>query len=177
MTGAVRPTRAKFPGPRRLQFLRRAGTAVDGVVKVGSGQSLMAFLNSRSGWMSMTQAKRSRSGDEPGHLLIQTDQIIMASAPDGDVQVASTPLGLTVDERIVELVLMGGHVVRGYLPAAAGQRISDCIAASGKFMGVTLARLFPERKDVGDVAIATAALTMVRDLRGSAPEPKPEPEQ
>lgn len=164
MSSIVRPTRARQPVPRRLQLLLRDGTAVDGVVKVGAGQSLVAFLNTRSGWMNVTQARRANSDEPEGFMIVQTEHIVMASAPDGKVQVASAAAG--VDDRLVEIVLTGGRVVRGYVPAASGQRLSDCVAAAGRFLGVSLARLFPEGTDVGDVAVNTAALAIVRDLRG-----------
>ena len=92
----------------------------------------------------------------------------MVSAPDGNVQVVTTP-SVGVDDRIVEFVMLGGRAIRGYVPAAAGQRLSDCVASSGRFIGVSLARLFPEEQDVGDVALATGALALVRDLRGAPP--------
>ena len=171
MSSIVRPTRARQPIPRRLHLLLRDGTAIEGMVKVGSGQTLVAFLNSRSGWMTMTQARRANSDEPESFLIVQTEQVVMASAPDGKVSVAATAAG--VDDRIVELVLSGGRVVRGYLPAAPGQRLSDCVAVSGRFLGVSLARLYPEEQDVGDVAINTGALTIVRDLRAT---PQPEPE-
>jgi hypothetical protein len=168
MSSIVRPTRARQPVPRRLQLLLRDGTAIEGVVKVGPGQSLVAFLNSRSGWMNVMQARRAKSDDAEGHLIVQVEQVVMASAPDGRVQVTSTPV-VGASDRLVELVLEGGRTVRGYLPAAPGQRLSDCVAVSGRYLGVSLARLFPEGTDVGDVAIKTAALAIVRDL-SNAPQ-------
>ncbi|MDA1081890.1 MAG: hypothetical protein O2973_09490 [Gemmatimonadetes bacterium] len=147
----------------------RDGTAVEGMVQVGENQSLVSFLNSRTGWMNVTQAKRAGTDEPPGHMIIHTDHIIMASSPDGSVQVANTSTGGAGD-RLAELVLVGGRVVRGYLPAAPGQRLSDCIAASGKFIGISLARLFPEGTDVGDVALQNGSLEIVRDLRTADPE-------
>jgi len=171
MSSIVRPTKPRVPIPRRLHLLLRDGTAIEGMVKVGANQSLVSFLNSRSGWMSVTQAKRTKDDEPEGHMLVQLDHIVMASAPDGRLQVASTPAA-GVDERIVEVTLLGGRAVRGYLPVAPGQRLSDCVAATGRFMGLTLARLFPEGQDVGDVAVQTASLGIVRDLRTAAPEPE-----
>jgi len=104
-------------------------------------------------------------------MLVQLEHIVMASAPDGKLQVASTPIA-GVDERIVEVTLLGGRAVRGYLRVAPGQRLSDCVAAAGRFMGLTLARLYPEEQDVGDAAVQTASLAIVRDLRAAAPEPE-----
>lgn len=170
MSAIVRPTKPRVPLPRRLQLLMRDGSAIEGTVKVGADQSIVAYLNSRSGWMSMTQAHRAKSDEAPGHLLVQTDHIVMVSAPDGNVQVVTTP-AIGVDDRIVEFLMLGGRAVRGYVPAAAGQRLSDCVASSGRFIGVSLARLFPQEQDVGDIALATGALAAVRDLR-SAPPPE-----
>ena len=150
--------------PRQLHFLMRDGTTIEGVVQVGENQSLISFLNSRSGWMSVTKAKRSRSDEAPGHMIIHADHIVMANSPDGGVQLANTGTASGV-ERLVEVVLVGGRVVRGYISGALGQRLSECIAASGKYVAVSLARLFPEGTDVGDVALQTNALEIVRDLR------------
>lgn len=166
-----RPTKPRVPIPRKLHLVLRDGSAVDGMVKVGSNQSLVSFLNSRSGWMSVTQAKRTKDDEPEGHMLVKLDHILMASSPDGRLQMATTP-GAGVDERIIEVSLVGGRTVRGYLPVAPGQRLSDCVAAAGRFMGLTLARVYPEDMDVGDIAVQTASLVIVRDLRVAAPEPE-----
>lgn len=167
MSEISRPTRPRQPIARRLQILLRDGTAIEGTVKVGAGQSLVAFLNARTGWMNLMHARRTKSDDVEGHLIVHSDHIVMASAPDGKVQVAPTT-SAGMDEHIVEFVLLGGRIVRGYVPAASGQRLSDAVSASGRFMALSLARLFPEGVDVGDVAIQTAGIAIVRDLRGAA---------
>jgi hypothetical protein len=172
MSSVVRPTRPRQPMPRRLHLLLRDGTTIEGNVKVGLEQSLVAFLNARTGWMTLTQARRTKSDEPEGFMIVQAEQIIMASAPDGKVQVTRTSTNVT-DERIVELVLQGGRAVRGYLPVATGQRLTDAISSSSRYMGLSLARLYPEETDVGDVAIQTSALAIVRDLR---PPSSPEPE-
>jgi hypothetical protein len=161
-------TRPKAAKSRRLQFVMRDGATIEGTVKAGGDQSLVAFLNTRSGWMNLTDAVRAGSGEPPGHMIIQTDHIVMGVSLDGDVGVSPTASG--AGERMVELVLVGGRVVRGYVPAAEGQRLSDTIARSAKYIGVSLARLFPEGTDVGDIAIQTSALEIVRDLRGAPQE-------
>ncbi len=150
--------------PRAMHFLMRDGTAIEGTVQVGENQSLVSFMNSRSGWMSVTKAKRAGTDEAPGHMIIHADHIVMASSPDGAVHLTTAGAGTGV-ERLVELVLVGGRVVRGYVPGALGQRLSECVAASGKFVGISLARLFPEGTDVGDVVLQNSALEIVRDLR------------
>lgn len=173
MSSVVRPTRPRAPISRKLQLLLRDGTAVEGVVKVGADQSLIAFLNARPGWMTMTQARRTKSDDAEGFMIIQAEHIIMASAPDGRVSVQART-ATAPEERIVEFVLLGGRAVRGYLPVAPGQRLGDAVsAAGGRFVALSLARLYPEETDVGDIAISTGALALIRDLR---PQTTPEHE-
>lgn len=150
--------------PRAMHFLMHDGTAIEGVVQIGENQSLISFLNSRSGWMSVTKAKRSKTDETPGHMIIHSDHIVMATSPDGAVQLTSTTVANNV-ERLVEIVLVGGRVVRGYIPSALGQRLTEIVSASGKFIGISLARLFPEGIDVGDVALKNGSLEIVRDLR------------
>ncbi len=161
-------TRPRALKTRRLQFVLRDGATIEGTVRAGGDQSLVAFLNTRSGWMNVTDATRVGSGEPPGHMILQTDHVVMAIALDGDVGVSTSASG--AGERMIEAVLIGGRVVRGYLPAAEGQRLSDVVARAGRFLGVSLARLFPEGSDVGDIALRTSALAIVRDLSGRAPE-------
>ena len=118
--------------------------------------------------MNITEAVRGGSGEAPGHLTIQTEHVVMAISLDGDVGVATPIAG--AGDRTVELVLVGGRVVRGHVPAAAGQRLSDTVARSGRYIGVSLARLLPENTEAGDIAIQTAALAVVRDLSATPPE-------
>jgi hypothetical protein len=174
MSSVVRPTRPRAAVPRRLYLLLRDGTAIEGVVKVGADQSLVQFLNNRPGWMTLTQARRTKTDDPEGFMIVHAEHIIMASAPDGKVSVQART-ATAPDERIVEFVLFGGRAVRGYLPIAPGQRLGDALAsANGKFMALSLARLFPEETDVGDIAVQTSGITVVRDLRPSNTAPEPE---
>lgn len=161
-------TRPRALKTRRLQFVLRDGSTIEGTLKAGGDQSLVAFLNSRSGWMNVTDAARVGADEPPGHMILQTEHIVMAISRDGDVGVSTSASG--AGERMVEAVLIGGRVVRGYVPAADGQRLSDVVARAGRFIGVSLARLFPEGADVGDIALQTATLAIVRDLSGRTPE-------
>lgn len=165
----ARIQRMRAAQPRQMHFVMRDGTAIDGVVQVGDDQTLVSYLNSRSGWVNVTQARRAHADETPGHMVVQTDHIMMAMSPDGAVQVAPTAAS-GGSERLVELVMVGGRVVRGYVSVAPGQRLSDCVASAGKFIGVTLARLFPEAVDVGDVALKTDTVEIVRDLSGNRQE-------
>ena len=144
MSSVVRPTRPRAAVPRRLHFLLRDGTAIEGVVKVGADQSLVAFMNARPGWMTLTQARRTKSDDPEGFMIVHAEHVIMASAPDGKVSVTART-ATAPDERIVECVLLGGRTVRGYLSVAPGQRLMDAISSSKGFWRCRLRASFPRR--------------------------------
>ena len=95
---------------------------------------------------------------------MQTDHIVLASAPDGNVLV----LGQSshgVGERAVDIVLVGGTTVKGILPLAPQQRLSDYLSSSGKFVGVKAALLASDGRALGDVVIHSSAITMLRETR------------
>ena len=155
---------------RRLHFIMRDGTMIEGHILIGEDQALVPYLNSRrGGWMNVMRAHRPKLGERPGHFIVQSEHIILASSPDGDVQVAVAPSS-SVEERNVEIVLIGGKVVRGFVSAAAQQRLSDYIGAqAGRFMGVQRASLPPEGRSLGDLALHTGAIEILKDLRDDAP--------
>src|SRR5581483_4006321 len=86
-------TRPRALKTRRLQFVLRDGATIEGTVRAGGDQSLVAFLNTRSGWMNVTDATRVGSGEPPGHMILQTDHVVMAIALDGDVGVSTSASG------------------------------------------------------------------------------------
>jgi hypothetical protein len=148
----------------------RDGTMLEGHVLIGEDQALVPYLNSRrGGWMNVTRAHRPKLGEPPGHVIVQSEHIILASGPDGDIQIAIAPSG-GVEERPVEVVLIGGRVVRGFVSAAAQQRLSDYIGAqAGRFMGLQRATLMPDSRALGDLALHTGSIEILKDLRDTAP--------
>ncbi|MBI1809375.1 MAG: hypothetical protein HYR75_05700 [Gemmatimonadetes bacterium] len=155
------------PQPRRLNLVLRDSTVVEGYIHIGEEQSLVQYFNTRrGGWFNLTRARRPRLDEPPGHIIAQAEHVIMASAPDEGVQVG-TAAGINTEDRPVEVVLIGGHTVRGFLSAAPQQRLSDVIAASGKFVGVTRATL-KDGRALGDVVLHTGAIEILRDLRATA---------
>ena len=155
---------------RRVHLVMRDGTMVEGHILIGEDQALVPYLNGRrGGWMNVTRAHRPKLNEPPGQFIVQSEHIILATAPDGDVQIAMAPPS-GVEERSVEAVLLGGKVVRGFVSAAAQQRLSDYIGSqTGKFMWLQRASLEPDGRALGDLALHMGAIEILRDLRDGAP--------
>ena len=149
----------------------RDSTVIEGRVQIGEDQALVLFLNSRrGGWVNLTRARRAKGDEYPGHMILQTDHVVIASAPDHDVSVTSGQIIGTV-ERAVEIVLVGGKMLQGSLHAAPQQRLSDVVVASGRFVGVTSVTLLPDDRQLGDIVLHTGAIGFVRDLRPQSVTP------
>ena len=161
-------SRLKPSQPRRLQFMMRDGVTIEGQVQIGEDQSLSSYLNSRrGGWMNLARAMRAKGDEYPGHMILQGDHIVFVSVPDGNVQVANAQIAGIV-ERAVEIVLLGGRMIQGYMPAAPQQRLSDVVSSAGRFVAVTKARLLPDERPLGDIVLHTGAIEFVRDSRMEA---------
>jgi hypothetical protein len=172
MTSTSVGGRLKPAQVRRLHLVLRDATMIDGHVQIGEDQSLVSYLNSRrGGWINMTRARRPKLEEEPGHLIVQADHIILAMAPDGNVLLNTTASGQ--EERPVEVVLVGGKTLTGFVSAASQQRLSDFVSASAKFIAVTHATLMPEGRELGDTALHAGAIEIIRDHRGPAIEEGP----
>ncbi len=166
MTAPTGRTRAQEN--KRLHVVMRDGSLVEGAIFIAEDMSLVSFLGSRKGgWMNMVDARRPKLQEAPGHLILQTDLVVLVSAPDTDMQVVGAA-GAGAGEREVELHLIGGKAVKGTMYLAPMQRLSDYLSHCGKFVGVVRATLQPDGKEIGDVAVNTAAIGMIREQR--APE-------
>lgn len=165
MTAPTGRTRAQEN--KRLHLVMRDGALVEGSIFIAEDMSLVAFLGSRKGgWMNMVDARRPKLAETPGHLILQTDLVVLASAPDANMQVVAQS-GSGAGEREVELNLIGGKSLRGRMFMAPMQRMSDYLSHCGKFAGVTGATLMPEGTDIGDVAVSTSSIAMIREARPS----------
>lgn len=159
---------AKAVDSKRLHLIMRDTTMLDGEIYIGDDAPLVQFLaNRKGGWMNMVHARRPKLNENPGHLIVQTDHIVLASAPDGNVLVLSQSAH-GVGERAVDIVLVGGTTVKGILPLAPQQRLSDYLSSSGRFVGVKAASLASDGRALGDVVIHSSAITMLRETRESA---------
>jgi hypothetical protein len=163
-------SRIRQAHPRRVHLVMRDGTMVEGKILIGEDQALVPYLNGRrGGWMNITRAHRPKFNEALGHLIVQSEHIILATAPDHDVQIAIAPPS-GVEERNVEVVLIGGKVMHGFVSAAANQRLSDYIGSqTGKFMWLQRATLATDGRALGDLALHMGAIEILKDLRDTAP--------
>lgn len=167
MTGSsTRST--KTVDSKRLHLIMRDTTMLEGEIYIGDDAPLVQYLaNRKGGWMNMVHARRPKLNETPGHLIVQTDHIVLASAPDGNVLVLGQAAH-GVGERAVDIVLVGGTTVKGILPLAPQQRLSDYLSSSGRFVGIKAASLASDGRALGDVVIHSSAITMLREARESA---------
>jgi hypothetical protein len=168
LTGTVKAAQS-----RRLHFLMRDGTFIEGSVRIGEDQSLVSFLQSRrGGWMNVMNGRRPKTDEPAAYMIMQTDHIIFVTAPDRDVQVVASQGTGTGPGRAVEFVLVGGKTLRGLLYGAARQRLSDVVRGAGRFTPLAKATLVPDGRLLGDVALHTGAIAFARDnsTAGAPPE-------
>ncbi len=153
---------------KRLHVVLRDGTLVEGSIFIAEDMSLVAFLGSRKGgFMNMVDARRPKLQEAPGHLIVQTDLVVLVSAPDENLQVVGQA-GAGAGERDVEIYLIGGKGIRGTMYLAPMQRMSDYLAHCGKFAGITKAVFVGDGAEVGEVAVNTAAIALIRESREEA---------
>ncbi len=157
--------RSRAQESKRIHVVMRDGSLLEGSIYIAEDMSLVAFLGSRKGgYMNMVDARRPKLQEAPGHLIVQTDLAVIVSAPDANVTVvgqASAGAG----EREVEIYLVGGKALRGVLFVAPLQRMSDYLHHSGKFVGLARAVFTADNAEIGDVAINTSAIAMIREAK------------
>ncbi len=163
MTAPASRTRAQES--KRLHVVMRDGSLLEGSIHIAEDMSLVTFLGSRKGgWMNMTEAGRPKLQEPRGHLLVQTDLVVLVSAPDGNLQAVSSS-GAGQGEREVEMHLIGGKRIRGVMFMAPMQRMSDYLHQSGRFAGITRAVLLPDHTELGEIAVNTSAIATVHEAK------------
>ena len=150
---------------KRLHLVMRDGTALEAAIVISDDMPLVAFLTSRKGgWMNAMDARDPKSGAVESHLVLQTDLVALASAPDANMAITATT-GTTSTTRQVEVKLLGGQTLQVTVALAAGQRLSDLLAQSGRFLGLSGATVLPAGVTLGDVAVNTGAIRSVAERR------------
>ena len=161
----VPASRARAQESKRLHLVLRDGTLVEGSIFIAEDMSLVSFLGSRKGgFMNMVDARRPKLAEAPGHLIVQSDLVVLVSAPDANMLVVG-PAGAGAGECEVEIALIGGKSLRGTMYLAPMQRMSDYLAQCGKFAGIVRAQFIADGLDVGDVAVNTTAIAMIRETK------------
>ena len=157
--------RTRTQESKRIHVVLRDASLLEGSIYIAEDMSLVAFLgNRKGGYMNMVDARRPKLQEAPGHLIVQTDLVVLVSAPDSNVVVvgqASAGAG----EREVEVHLIGGKALRGVMYVAPMQRMSDYLHHCGKFVGLARAVFTADNAEIGDVAVNTSAIAMIREAK------------
>lgn len=157
----ARPVQSR---PRKVHIVLRDGDVVDGGLYLNDAQALAPYLGTRkNGWVNVVNAIWQREGEVHGHAVLQTEHVVIASAPDRDypVQPANT-IGVA---RAVDILLEDGTRVQGSLYLADRQRLSDFLSTCGSFMPLLAARRVHDGTELGDVAVNSGCVKAVRDAK------------
>jgi len=161
-------TRTRTQESKRLHIVMRDGSLLEGNIHIAEDMSLVNFLGSRKGgWMNLMDARRPKLQEPPGHLIVQTELVVLATAPDHNMS-AVTQTGAGQGEREVEMQLIGGKRLRGIMYLAPMQRMSDYLHQCGKFAGMARAVLLPEQTELGELAVSTSAIATVAETKVEA---------
>ncbi|MDA1080194.1 MAG: hypothetical protein O2973_00745 [Gemmatimonadetes bacterium] len=153
---------------RRVHIVMRDGTVLDGGIYMTDAQALAPYLGSRpSGWINIVDAVWLTEGERHSHAVIQADHILIACGVSGDaeVQLASD----TSIPRPVDIKIEDGTRVQGSLVLQERQRMSDFLAACGKFLPLVGATCLPDGEALGDITLNAGCVRAVRDAKMFAP--------
>ncbi|MFI5312008.1 MAG: hypothetical protein ACHQQ3_12285 [Gemmatimonadales bacterium] len=154
--------------PRPAHFVLMDGVEIAGGLYLNDGQVLAPYLGSRKGgWVNVVNAKWLKEDRVLGHAVLQANQILMAWSPGGEIPVAGPIAGSAPRE--VEVLLVDGSQWRGVLHLGDRQRMSDFLFNCGQFLPLLEAKRAPEGGVVGDVALNSAEVRLVRDTKVFTP--------
>ncbi len=157
---------------RRFRLFLRDFRMIEAYASVAEGQSLTSYFTNRRSYLNLRAAHWADATSDHVHAVLRIDQILWASAPDGDMPLVNSS-GLS-RRRDVELQLEGGLLLRGALSIFEQQRLSDFLEAGTPFIAVQEAVLLrsgrpPKETNVelGDVAVNQAAIQAAWEVTAS----------
>lgn len=140
----------------------RDGSSCHGRVALSDGQSLAAHLGSRKGgWVNLQNVVWTGDGEASPHMVLQVDHLALAASTDHDTRPA--PASATT-ARWVQVVIENGVRLQGCVYLDERQRLSDFLHEIGKFLPLVNATRVADQDALGDVAINSAAIKVVRDM-------------
>jgi hypothetical protein len=151
----------------RMRIFLRDFRMLEAAVSLADGQALSTFFANRKSYINVRAAHWTGTEDsDVRHAVLRVDQVLWATAADGDVPLTNTPA--SSPGRIVEMQLDGGLLLRGALSLGDRQRLSDYLESAGPFVPVHDASLLrsgrPPRKvnvDLGGVVLNQDAIQAV----------------
>lgn len=154
--------RATKKTPHPARFHLRDGRALEGRVYLTERDCWAPYLSSRKRCISVTDAVWPGVGSEPvGHLVLPTATILWATPLESTVPVAKIPPVAQAHPVEVE---MAGVILRGVIDLLPGQRLSEFFELADSFIAVRGARVQPRGPELGDLVVATTAVSALREL-------------
>lgn len=154
---------------RRLRIFLRDFRMVEAEVSFGDGQSLATYFANRKQYVNLRGAHWASTQEDAQHVALKVDQVLWVAAPDGDISLTSA--SLPPSQRVVEIQLDGGLLLRAGLLIANQQRLSDYLESVQQFIPVTAAQLLrsgrpPKKVNVtlGDIVLNQQAIQAVWEV-------------
>jgi hypothetical protein len=143
---------------RRLRLFLRDFRMVEATVGLAENQALALYFTHRRSYVNLREARWTATGETVTHAVLKVDQILWATAVDGDIPL--TNASAAPRARLVEVQLDGGLLVQGGFFMSAQQRLSDYLETAGQFVPLLGAQLLrsgrPPRQvnlQLGDVVL------------------------
>ncbi|HEX6693598.1 MAG TPA: hypothetical protein VF035_02730 [Longimicrobiales bacterium] len=163
------PTGDSRKPTRRLRIFLRDFRMVEAQVSFGDGQSLATYFANRKQYVNLRGAHWASTQEDAQHVALKVDQVLWVAAPDGDISLTSA--SLPPSQRVVEIQLDGGLLLRAGLLIANQQRLSDYLESVQQFIPVTAAQLLrsgrpPKKVNVtlGDIVLNQQAIQAVWEV-------------
>lgn len=154
---------------RRFRLFLRDFRMIEAYVSVAEGQSLTSYFTNRRRYVNLRAAHWADATSDHTHAVLRIDQILWASAPDGDMSLVNAS-GLST-RREIETQLEGGLLLRGSLSLFQQQRLSDFLESTTPFIALQDATLLrsgrpPKQSNVhlGDIVVNQSALQAVWEV-------------
>lgn len=165
---------------RRLRIFLRDFRMIEAQASFAEGQSLATYFTNRKSYLNLRGAQWASTSVDIKHAVLRLDQVLWVAAPDADVDL--THASMPPHQRLVELQLDGGLLIRASLLMGERQRLSDFLESAGEFIPMTGAQLLrsgrPPRQvnvTLGEIVLNQAAVQAVWEV-GAQAETVPHPE-
>jgi hypothetical protein len=153
---------------RRLRLFLRDFRMLDARVSLAEKQALTSYFGSRKSYVNVLNARWANTDESFDHAVLRVDQVLWASAPDGDVPLVASSLPSSAAKE-VEVSAEGGLLVYGGLALGDHQRLSDYLESAGAFIPIHNAKLLrsgrPPREvnvALGDIVLNQTAMQAMR---------------
>jgi hypothetical protein len=157
---------------KRLRIFLRDFRMVEAQVSWAEGQSLATYFANRKQYVNLRGAHWASTQEDAQHVALKVDQVLWVAAPDADITLTSASMAPT--ERMVEIQLDGGLLLRAGLLIAARQRLSDYLESVQQFIPMANAQLLrsgrpPKRVNVtlGDIVLNQHAIQAVWEVNAA----------